>query len=133
MDNPLVSVILPCYNAQQFIASAIESIKDQTLKSWELIIVDDGSIDASADIIRQHLAANIILIHLKSNKGYPSAMNSGIAAARGEFIARMDADDICLPARLEEQVKALKKYPDASFCGLNRFRITPGGEMYVDR
>ena len=132
MEIPVISVILPCYNAQDFILDAISSIKNQTFKSWELIIVDDCSTDASVEKIIPLLDHRTRLLKQPQNGGYPMAMNRGISQARGEYIARMDADDICLPTRLEEQLAALKHYSEASFCGINRFRITPGGKMYCN-
>ncbi len=133
MASPLISVVLPCYNSEHLIGKAIRSIQNQTWKDWELIVVDDASSDRSANIVESIHDQRIKLIKLTVNQGYPSAMNAGIAVATGTYIARMDADDICLPNRLEEQIKVLDENPNASFCGTNRFRITPGGKMYTDK
>lgn len=132
-NMPLVSVILPCYNAETLIGNAIQSILQQTLTDSELIIINDASTDQSVQVIRQIHDQRIKLIELSENNGYPAAMNAGIAVARGKYIARMDADDVCLPSRLEEQLKALELHPQAAFCGLNRYRITPGNKLYCDR
>ena len=129
----VVTVILPCYNASKSIADSITSITNQTFTDWELIVVDDASTDRSVQIVKNFQDTRIKLIQLENNGGYPVAMNAGIAVSQGKYIARMDADDICLPQRLEEQLKALQQFPDASMCGLNRFRITPGGQMFCDR
>lgn len=131
--HPAISVIMPCFNAAEYIRSAVSSIVNQTYADWELIIVDDASHDRSVEIIESLKDSRIVLIKQPVNKGYPSAMNLGIEVAKGEFIARMDADDICLPSRFEDQLKVLSKNPTASFCGTNRFRITPGGKMYIDK
>ncbi|MBN8650208.1 MAG: glycosyltransferase family 2 protein [Cytophagales bacterium] len=129
----LISVILPCYNTEDLIGYAIESILKQSTKNIELIVVDDASSDNSLKIIRSFQDDRIKVLQLNVNSGYPTAMNAGIAVAQGKYIARMDADDVCLPTRLEEQLKALELHPKAAFCGLNRYRITPGNKLYCDR
>jgi glycosyltransferase involved in cell wall biosynthesis len=131
--DPLVSVILPVYNAARFIQESITSILEQTFTSLELIVVDDCSTDKTVDVVKQFNDGRIRLITLTENKGYPFAMNVGIGVSSGYYIARMDADDVSSPTRLEEQVKALTKYSGAAFCGVARYRITPGGKMYVDK
>lgn len=128
-----VSVILPFFNAASSIRSSIESICDQTCTDWELILVDDASTDHSVEIVNSFLDKRIKVIQLDKNGGYPVAMNVGIAHAEGKYIARMDADDISAPTRLQEQLKALERNPEASFCGVARYRITPGGKLYTDR
>lgn len=128
-----VSVILPCFNAAPSIRSSVQSILDQTFEDWELIIVDDASTDQSVNVVTGIQDKRIKLIQLSKNSGYPVAMNEGIAMAKGKYIARMDADDVSAPTRLQEQLKALKLHPHASFCGVARYRITPGGKMYADR
>lgn len=131
--RPTVSVIMPCFNAAEYIRSAVSSIVNQTYADWELIIVDDASHDRSVEIIESLKDSRIVLIKQPVNKGYPSAMNLGIAVAKGKYIARMDADDVSTPTRLQEQLKALELNPKASFCGVARYRITPGRKMYADR
>ena len=129
----LVSVILPCFNAEPSIKSAIDSICQQTFQDWELLVIDDGSTDNTVEIINSLADKKIKVVLLGRNAGYPSAMNEGIARAQGKFIARMDADDISAPTRLAEQLKALHLHPSAAFCGVARYRITPGGKMYSDK
>ncbi len=128
-----VSVILPCFNAASSVRSSIQSILDQTFEDWELIIVDDASTDQSVNVVTAILDKRIKLVQLSKNNGYPVAMNEGIAQAKGKYIARMDADDISAPTRLQEQVKALELNSGASFCGVARYRISPGGKMYADK
>lgn len=130
---PVVSVILPVFNAENLVLHAINSILNQSLTDFELIVVDDASVDASAEVIKNCKDERIRLLCLRDNRGYPVAMNAGIRLASGQYIARMDADDICEPTRLTEQLKALQRFPGASFCGINRYRITPGGRRYVDK
>lgn len=129
----LISVILPSYNSKATIERAVNSIVNQTFKDWELIIIDDASSDSTKHVVSGFNHEGIIGVQLQTNNGYPTAMNAGIAVAKGKYIARMDADDVCLPTRLEEQLKALESHPYAAFCGLNRYRITPGNKMYCDR
>jgi len=133
VSSSLISVVIPCYNSETLIGKAIQSIQNQTYTNWELIVVDDASQDNSVHKIEAIQDSRIKLIKLTVNQGYPAAMNAGIAQAKGEYIARMDADDISAPGRLEEQINLLHANPRASFCGTNRFRITPGGKMYIDR
>lgn len=128
-----VTVILPCYNSGKSIANAISSIINQTFINWELIVVDDASTDESVQVLNGFKDERIKLIQLKANGGYPVAMNAGIAVAKGKYIARMDADDVSAPTRLQEQIKALELHPHASFCGVARYRITPGGKRYADK
>lgn len=130
---PLVSVILPFFNAASTIRRSIKSICDQTIEDWELIVVDDACTDQSVKIVRSFKDKRIKLIQLKTNSGYPAAMNAGIAQAQGKYIARMDADDVSAPTRLHEQLLALERYPQAAMCGVARYRITPGGKMYADK
>jgi len=104
--QPLVSVIMPCYNGEKFIAEAIESVLNQTYQNWELIIIDDGSTDNSKKIIKQYRIADkrIQYIQHKKNKGIPFARNTGIKVSNGEFITLLDQDDKWLPNKLDLQL-----------------------------
>ena len=110
---PRVSVVMPVYNGERFLAEAIESILAQTFEDFEFIIVDDGSGDRSADIIADYARKDerIRIVTLPRNMGEAAARNAGNASARGEYIATMDADDISLPARLQKQVEILNAHP----------------------
>src|SRR3989344_1491738 len=101
----LVSVIMPVFNAELTIASAIKSILRQKYSEFELIIIDDGSTDKSIDIVHSFYDKRIKTIRLQHHQGISVALNSGIKQARGIYIARMDADDIAYPKRLLLQVK----------------------------
>ncbi len=116
---PLVSVIMPVYNGENYLAEAIESILGQTFTDFEFIIVDDGSQDGSGDILRdyQKRDARIHLICLEKNEGHGGARNHGIRAAGGQYIAAMDGDDVCLPERLEKQVDFMRRNPDIGVLG----------------
>ena len=117
---PLVSVIMPVYNGEKYLAEAIESIMTQTHTNFELLIVDDGSTDASAEIIRAYEGreSRIRFLQLNSNSGQGPAINAGLAQARGAFITYMDCDDISLPTRLETQVRFLQNHPHIGALGV---------------
>lgn len=109
--QPLVSVIIPCYNGEKFINEAIESVLNQTYQNWELIIVDDGSMDNSKKIITQYCDADkrIQFIQHKKNKGIPSARNTGIKVSKGEYIALLDQDDLWNKEKLDIQMEEFLK------------------------
>lgn len=104
MECPLVSVVIPVYNAGSYIREAIESILRQTYKPIEIIVVDDGSSDDSAEVVRTF--DNIRYVY-QDNGGPSKARNVGISQSRGEFIGFHDADDICLPNRFSEQMDVM--------------------------
>lgn len=106
---PLVSILMPVYNAEKYISMAIESILNQTFHDFEFIIINDGSTDSSADIIRSFHDPRIIIIHNPANAGIVVSLNHGLAISRGDYIARMDADDISMPLRLKKQVDFLNQ------------------------
>jgi len=107
--QPLVSVIIPCYNGEKFIGEAIESVLNQTYQNWELIIIDDGSTDNSEDIVKKIITdSQIKLIKHKYNKGIAKTKNTGIANAKGKYIAFLDQDDIWLNSKLELQLKCFE-------------------------
>lgn len=111
--TPVVSVIMPTFNDRQVISDAIQSIVDQTFGSWELLVVDDASTDGTADFVAMTFQdPRISVIRMESNSGSGVCRNQAIAAARGDFVAVMDADDISLPQRLELQVEQLLLDPD---------------------
>lgn len=120
--RPLVSVVMPVYNAEKFLDEAISSILNQTYRKFELIIVDDASTDASRRIIgkyKRRFPRKIKSIYLKKNQnnGGDRCANEGIKLARGEYIARMDADDLSFPHRLARQVEFLQNNPDIFMVG----------------
>lgn len=110
---PLVSVVLPVRDGERVLARAVESIRTQTLREWELIAVDDGSRDGTRAVLdalsKQEPRLRVLA---QGPEGIVTALNAGLAAARGEFVARMDADDVALPERLEAQVALLRARPD---------------------
>lgn len=109
--KPIISVILPVYNAENYLAMAINSILNQTFIDFELIIINDGSTDGSKQIIQKIKDGRIKYIENKVNLRLIKTLNLGIDLARGEYIARMDADDIAQPNRFEEQLFAFQSNP----------------------
>jgi glycosyltransferase involved in cell wall biosynthesis len=112
--SPAVSVIMPVYNADRYVAKAVESILGQTFTDFELIIVNDCSTDNSDKIIRSFTDGRIIYFRLEQNAGVVAAMNKGLELSGGEFIAVMHADDISLPQRLQAQVSFLRQHKDVA-------------------
>lgn len=113
----LISVVMAVYNGERYLQSAVDSILGQTYKSFELIIVNDGSIDQTKEILDSISDLRVKIIHLNKNKGAANALNIGVESAKGEWIAIHDADDISEPTRLEEQVNYLKSHPDSTGVG----------------
>jgi teichuronic acid biosynthesis glycosyltransferase TuaG len=110
-DLGLVSIIMPLYNSEKFLSSAIESVISQTYKNWELILIDDKSTDNSLQKAMQHMKqdSRIKLIELQDNSGPAIARNTGIKAAKGKYIAFLDSDDMWLPEKLELQIKFMNE------------------------
>lgn len=128
MDNILLSVIMPVYNGEEFLAAAIESILNQTYTNFEFIIVNDGSTDSSQKIIENYVSKDerIILIS-RANRGLVSTLNEAITKSRGVYLARMDADDISLPTRFQEQVSYLNKHNNVDVVGCDYEHIDSQG------
>ena len=104
-NSPLVSVIMPVYNAEEYIEEAIESILNQIYTNIEFLIIDDGSIDNSLKIINQYQDSRITIIHHPQNQGLILCLNEGLSLSKGMYIDRMDADDISMPERIVRQFK----------------------------
>ncbi len=127
--NPLISVIIPTYNRGWIIKEAIDSVLAQEYINYELIVVDDGSIDDTHDILNSYQKNFLVL--RQNNKGVSAARNRGFAAASGRFIAFLDSDDIWLPQKLSRQVDFFQSNPDALICQTeeiwirNNVRVNP--------
>ncbi len=110
--NPTVSVIIPTYNRAHFIGEAIQSVLSQTYQDFELIVVDDGSTDDTDEVVEGFNDGRLRYIKLEENSGKTATpRNTGLKAARGEYIAFLDSDDVCLPNRLEVEVEFLNTHP----------------------
>jgi len=115
--SPLVTVLMPVYNGEKYLKEAIESILNQTFIDFEFLIIDDGSTDKSAEIIKSFNDARIRLERNETNLGLIKTLNKGLTLSRGKYIARMDCDDISLPKRLSIQVNFMEKHPEIGVCG----------------
>lgn len=132
--TPLVSVIMPVYNAEGYLAEAVKSILGQTYRNFEFIVVDDGSTDRSWKIIRKfakRYSRRIKAYRLKKTINYAGngAVNYGYRFAKGDYIVRMDADDIAMPKRLKKQVEFMEKHPEVILSGTQAYVIDGKGTV----
>lgn len=116
---PEISVLLPAFNSESYLAEATHSILNQTFEDLELLIIDDGSTDRTREIAASisQQDSRVIVIGHNDNRGIGPRMNEGITLAKGEYIARMDADDVSVPDRFQLQVDYLKEHPDVALVG----------------
>lgn len=115
--EPLISVVMPVFNAERYVQEAVQSILAQTITDFELIVINDGSTDGTLQLLQQLQAQdNRIVLVSRENRGLVATLNEGLALAQGQWIARMDADDIALPHRFERQLQWLER-TDADICG----------------
>ncbi|SEK35888.1 glycosyltransferase family 2 protein [Parapedobacter koreensis] len=124
---PLVTVFVPVYNAERYISETIRSVLSQTYVNFELLLIDDGSKDGSAAIIQSFDDPRIRYLRNVTNKGISFTRNRGIAEARGEFMALLDADDIALPHRLQNQIEYFQRHPEMAMCGSHARLIDAAG------
>lgn len=131
MNNfPLVSVIIPCYNAERYVESAVRSIMEQTYTNLEILVADDCSTDGTFSILKKLAAedSRIKILRNETNLGVVDTLNELVSEASGVYIARMDADDISLPDRIARQIAFLQQNPQIDFCGCNAFHINDDGK-----
>lgn len=114
MNQPLLTVLMPVYNAEKYVAEAINSILTQTLADFEFIIIDDGSVDDSLLIVRSYQDSRVRVVQNERNMGISATLNKGIQLSSTELIARMDADDISYPDRLQRQYQYMMANPDCA-------------------
>jgi glycosyltransferase involved in cell wall biosynthesis len=126
-----VTVLMSVYNGEADLASAINSIKLQSYKDWDLLVVDDGSTDQTFALLSEAAAQDdrISVIRNDNNYGLAYSLNKGLKRARGELIARMDADDVSMPERLECQVEFMKDRPDVDVLGCAVELVKEDGEV----
>ena len=132
MTDQLVSVILPMHNRAKSVVGAIASVLEQSYSNLELIVVDDASTDHSIELVEAMSDPRIRLLRHDSNRGAPAARNTGIEAARGNFIAFQDSDDEWLPEKLAKQMQVLEASPPnvgAVYCGF--LRMSESGSLYI--
>lgn len=116
-QESLISVVMPVYNGEKYLREAIESILNQTYQNFEFLIINDGSTDASEEIIRSFSDSRIVYLQNDKNRGLVYTLNYGINVAKGEYIARMDADDISEPTRFERQLEVFLNDQEIGICG----------------
>jgi glycosyltransferase involved in cell wall biosynthesis len=117
-STPKVSVVMPAYNAAEYVDEAVRSVLTQTFEDFEFIIINDGSTDDTGCILNQYQKSDgRIRVYHCEQQGLASALNYGCGLARGQYIARMDADDISLPRRLEKQLEYIGRHPDIGILG----------------
>ncbi|HKF50792.1 MAG TPA: glycosyltransferase [Candidatus Acidoferrales bacterium] len=118
MASTRISVVMSVYNGQEYLPEAVDSILTQTFRDFEFIIIDDGSVDKTAEILTRYAERDSrIRIISHENKGRAASLNIGIEAAKSEYIARMDADDVALPERLQQQFDFLETQPQVGIVG----------------
>jgi len=129
MAIPRVSLLMPVYNEERYVREAIDSILGQTFADFELVLVEDGSTDDTRNILADYARrdARVVLVENGRNRGLVYSLNRGLALARGEYIARMDANDISLPWRIERQVRYMDQHPEVGVLGTNIAYINAEG------
>ncbi|MEM7129578.1 MAG: glycosyltransferase family A protein [Chloroflexota bacterium] len=127
--SSLVSVIMPCYNAQDTLVLALASLISQTYKTWECVVVDDGSTDNSREIIGQFTDQRIRCISLPSNQGRGVARQIALNHSRGEFLTMLDADDWLYPDKLERQLALFQSKPDLALISTSLAMVAKNGEL----
>src|SRR5690606_37354988 len=117
-STPLVSVAMPVYNSERYVAEAIESVLNQSFGDFELLIIDDGSTDETPHILKRYEQADDrVRVVWQEHRGIPYTRNRAWESAQGTYLAWADSDDLCLPQRLEKQVAFLERHKDIAVCG----------------
>lgn len=128
--QPRVSVVMPVYNEERFLREAVDSILSQTFTDFEFIIIDDGSTDGTPDILAQYAQRDSrVRVFRQENSGLVRSLNRAVALSRGEYVARMDADDISLPKRLATQVRWLDSNPEIASLATRTDEIDENGRV----
>ena len=130
--SPLLTVLMPVFNAEHFLCQAIESILNQTYSDFEFLIINDKSTDSSVDIIESYNDSRIWLVHNETNLGVTKTLNKGIKLAHGKYIARIDADDVSMPHRFETQLKYFDSDPTLTLCSSSFKVIDANGNVIRD-
>ncbi|MDR2056690.1 MAG: glycosyltransferase [Dysgonamonadaceae bacterium] len=117
--NVEISVVMAVYNGEKYLKEAIDSIRSQTFGNFEFIIINDGSTDTTSEIIFSYSDPRIVYLENETNKGLVYSLNRGLSSSKGKYIARMDADDIALPQRLQIQFNYMEAHPEIGICGSN--------------
>jgi len=133
--QPLISVIMPARNAGRFVTAAVKSIQNQTYSHWELLVMDDGSIDRTGAILSRLAKKDrrVQLFRNEKSRGIAVSLNMLVKKTRGSYIARMDADDISLPTRLTKQLNYLQNHPKVIACGGSAEMIDSKGLVFAQK
>lgn len=131
--NPRVSVVMSVFNGEKYLRNAVDSILSQTFADFEFIVIDDGSSDNGSEIIDSYQDPRIRFSRNEQNIGVTRTLNKGLKQARGEYIARMDCDDVSLPDRLVKQVAFMDSNPDMGACGTWALDIDQTGKVLGKR
>jgi hypothetical protein len=130
MSSPTVSVVMSVFNGEKFLSETIDSVLNQTFRDFEFVIVDDGSTDATADILSKYVIRDgRIRVLREGKKGRAASLNLGISLASGKYVANTDADDLAMPGRLEEQVAFMERNPEVGVLGCAFELITDSGDV----
>ncbi len=135
MIDPIVSIVMPAYNNSQFIGQAISSVQKQLFESWELLVINDGSVDDTQSIIEDIAKTDprIKIYYHKHNQGLVSTLNHGLAEAKGSLVARLDSDDYWTdPTKLEKQVAFLNDHPGYVLVGTSGQAVSEQGQFLFD-
>lgn len=130
MDAPLVSVVMPVYGVERYIGAAVRSVLAQSLPAFELIVVDDCTPDGSIEVVQSFADPRVRIVRHERNQGLAAARNTGIAQARGRFVALLDSDDVSPPERLALQVELLDREPTLVGAGGAMQCMDPEGHLY---
>jgi len=127
-----VTILMPVYNGQEFLGETIDSVLSQTFTDFSFLIINDGSTDATEDIIKSYKDSRIVYVENEINIGYIRTLNRGLEMIDSEFIARMDADDLWVPTKLEKQIKLLDEKPEVGICGtsIRKFGVVEGDFIF---
>lgn len=128
MSNPKVSILMSVYNGEKYLCEAIDSILGQSFYDFEFLIINDGSTDKTHEILKSYDDARIRILE-QENIGLTKSLNKGLSLARGQYIARMDDDDISEPGRLARQVEFLDEHPSVGLLGINGYIMDEKGEV----
>ena len=127
--SPLISVVLAAHDAEQFVFPAVESVLRQTLSDLELIVIDDGSRDGTPELLASFRDQRLIRLRHDESQGLAVALNLGLDHARGRYVARLDADDVAMPDRLERQLAGMRTSPRAAILGSSVCELRGDGRL----
>src|SRR5438093_10875566 len=128
-DPPLVSIVMPARDAADYVTTAVKSVLRQTVEDVELVVVDDGSTDATPDLLAAVRDPRLVVVRNDQRRGVGAALNQGLERAAGRFVARLDADDVSLPRRLESQLERLRAEPHVAIVGAGVLEVDARGRV----